>query len=343
MGQDVYRLGIAMRLGVVIEETWDFFQEVYDNLCNNFQVSLYQRREVRLPFFYERLNRNLLHRDLTKFMRNQDVVFFEWASELLMIATHLPKTCAIVTRLHRYELYKWANLINWDVVDKVILVSQAKQKEFLDRFPDQHDKTVVIPVGVSLDKYKLVEKEFQGDIGILGHLTPRKRVYDLILTFFDLLKRKDDFHLHIGGNNHPVYEDYYESLHSLVKDLGIEDKVSFYGFVAEPWNWYSKIDIFISNSYSEGLQVAPMEAIASGCYPLVHRWRGAGELVPEENLYFTNQDLISKILQYSEMSDKGKKLVRQNTWTIACEKFDIEKTKVRIQAVLEEAGYGSKT
>jgi glycosyltransferase involved in cell wall biosynthesis len=331
-----------MRLGVVNEETWDFLQEIYKHVSNYYKTSLFQRREIRLPFYYTRLNRYLLHQDLLNFMKNQDVVFFEFASELLMIASHLPKASGIVTRLHRYEMYKWVNLINWNAVDKVILVSQAKQKEFVDRFPEQYTKTEVIPVAVPLDKFKFTNKEFQGDIGILCHLTPRKRVYDLILTFFDLLKVKDDFHLHIGGNDHPVYEDYHESLHSLVKDLGIEDKVTFYGFVAEPWNWYTKIDIFISNSYSEGLQVAPMEAMASGCYPLVHRWRGADELVPEENLYFTNQNLISKILKYRDMPADEKKLARQQIRAIACEKFDIEKTKVRIQAVLEEAGNGSK-
>jgi glycosyltransferase involved in cell wall biosynthesis len=325
-----------MKLGVVNEETWDFLQEIYNHVSSYYETSLLQRREVRLPFFYTRFNRYLLHQDLIKFMRNQDVVFFEFASELLMIATHLPKACGIVTRLHRYEMYKWVNLINWDAVDIIILVSQAKQQEFLGRFPDQHSKTVVIPVGVSLEKFKLAEKEFQGDIGILCHLTPRKRVYDLLLTFFDLLKRKDDFHLHIGGDDHPAHEDYSESLHTLVHDLGIGDKVTFYGFVEEPWNWYPKIDIFISNSYSEGLQVAPMEAMANGCYPLVHRWRGADELVPEENLYFTNQDLISKILKYRDMPEDEKKLARQQIRAIACEKFDIEQTKASIRGIIEE-------
>jgi len=323
-------------LGVVIEETWDFFQEIYKDFSNNYQTSLFHRREVKLPFFYTRLNRYLLHHDLKKFMSDQDVVFFEWASELLMIATHLPKTCMIVTRLHRYELYKWVNLINWDAVDKVILVSQAKQQEFLNRFPGLCMKTAVIPVSVPLEKYTLSNKVFHGDIGILCHLTPRKRVYDLILTFFDLLEQNENFHLHIGGDDHSTYEDYSLALRSLVSDLGIGHKVTFYGHVAEPWNWYPKIDIFISNSYSEGLQVAPMEAMACGCYPLVHRWRGADELVPEENLYFSSQDLISRIIAYSKTSNDDKQLIRERIRSIACEKFNIKETKARIRSIVED-------
>jgi glycosyltransferase involved in cell wall biosynthesis len=330
-----------MRLGVVIEETWDFFQEIFLDYSNNYQTSLFKRREVGAPFFYERLNRYLLHHDLTSFMKNQDVVFFEWASELLMTATHLPKTCPIVTRLHRYEMYKWVNLINWTMVDKIILVSQTKQQEFLNRFPDQAKKTVVIPVSISLDNFNLFDRDFAGDIGILCHLTPRKRVYDLILTFFELIKHRDNFHLHIAGDDHVAHEDYSESLRYLVRDLGINSKVTFYGLVEEPWNWYSKIDIFISNSYSEGLQVAPMEAMACGCYPLVHRWRGAEELVPDENLFFTHQDLISKIMHYSELPDEEKKKIRHKTREFACEKFDIEQAKSRLRTIIEEVGNGA--
>jgi glycosyltransferase involved in cell wall biosynthesis len=331
-----------MRLGVVIEETWDFFQEIYLDFSNNYQTSLFKRREVRAPFLYERLNRYLLHHDLTSFMKNQDVVFFEWASELLMTATHLPKTCPIVTRLHRYEMYKWVNLSNWAVVDKVILVSHAKQHEFLNRFPDLCLKTEVIPEAISFDKFKLANKEYQGDIGILCHLTPRKRVYDLLLTFSDLLKLSDDFHLHIGGDDHPAYEDYSHALRSVVSDLDIEEKVTIYSHVSEPWNWYSKIDIFISNSHSEGLQVAPMEAMACGCYPLIHRWRGAEELVPEDNLFFTSQDLISKILEYSRIPNNEKKRGKQKFREISFEKFNIEHTKAKIRAVVEEVGKGFK-
>jgi glycosyltransferase involved in cell wall biosynthesis len=327
-----------MRLGVVIEETWDFFQEIYQDFSNKYQTSLFKRREVRSPFFYERLNRYLLHHDLKEFMRSNNVVFFEWASELLMVASNLPKTSAIVTRLHRYEMYKWVNLINWGAVDKIILVSQAKQQEFINRFPHLSLKTVVIPVSVSLERFTLTNKVYRGDIGILCHLTPRKRVYDLILTFVDLLRNSNNFHLHIGGDDHPTFEDYSLAIKHLVNDLGIEEKVTFYGHITEPWNWYPKIDIFISNSYSEGLQVAPMEAMACGCYPLVHRWRGSDELVPEDNLYFTGQDLIKKIVQYNALTDHDKKKVRQQMRLIAYEKFNKEDTKIRMRALIEQVG-----
>src|SRR5690606_18831809 len=101
-----------MRLGIAIEETWDFLHEIHADLAAHHDVTLFRRRQVGLPVFNARLNRALFRRDLGAFLRANDVVFFEWASELLAAASHLPKKAGIVTRLHRYEMYRWADRVN---------------------------------------------------------------------------------------------------------------------------------------------------------------------------------------------------------------------------------------
>lgn len=315
-----------MRLGIATEETWNFFNEIYAGLQQRYTTTVFQRRQWRLPFLHERINVALLQYDLRKFLQNNDVVFFEWASGLLVLATQMPKQCAIVTRLHRYELYEWADQVNWDAVDKIIVVSHAKKREFAARFPQQAGKLVVSPPSTSLEKFTPKPKAFSGDIGILCHLTPRKRVYELILTFYELTQKRNDLHLHIGGGEDPKFTDYAHALHHLVEQLNLQDKVTFYGNVREPWQWYSKIDIFVSNSYSEGLQVAPMEAMASGCYCLAHHWGGAEELLPADYLYMTDRQLQEKILQYVDLSEEQKQVQKTRMRTIAAERFDINQT-----------------
>src|SRR5512134_1054237 len=138
-----------MRVGVAIEETWSFFHEIYADLEQHHTVSQFERHIVHPPFFRERINRYLFRRDLSSLLRDNQVVFFEWASELLVAASQMKKTCGIVTRLHRYEMYQWVDQVNWEAVDQVILVSQAKRQEFNARFPKYAGKVVVIPEATS--------------------------------------------------------------------------------------------------------------------------------------------------------------------------------------------------
>jgi glycosyltransferase involved in cell wall biosynthesis len=332
-----------MRLGIAIQETWDFFNEIYADLSEHHQTTLFKRRSVSLPLLHARANRRLFHYDMQAFMRANDVVFFEWASELLAVASHLPKTCGIVTRLHRYEMYQWADKIRWDTVDRIILVSHEKEREFSQRFPDHASKVVVIPEAVSLKRFRPGTKRFSGEIGILCHLKPRKRVYELVLAFYELAQQRDDLHLHIGGGAAAAFKDYAVALRLLVQKLDLESRVTFYGHVARPQDWYQEIDVFISNGYSEGLQVAPMEAMASGCYCLSHRWDGAEELLPEENLFFTNRELNKRLLQYCDAPEAEQQRQQAQLRALVEERFNVDKTKVQIRHLLEEVGATSPT
>jgi glycosyltransferase involved in cell wall biosynthesis len=324
-----------MRIGVFIQETWGFFTEIYTDLQHLHQTSIFTPRKINAPIWRTRLNDYFYKRAMHAFMANQDVLFFEWASELLAQATRLPKTTPIVTRLHRYELYQWAHLINWDAVDRVILVTEAKRQEFCRRFPTQAQKSIVIPEAVSLERFQSNIKSFNGDIGILCHLTPRKRVYELILAFAELLKRQAGFHLHIGGGEHERFRDYHEALHQLVRRLNLQEHVTFYGNVSDPEKWYRYIDVMVSNSYSEGLQVSPLEAIASGCYCLCHTWDGADEFYPAENLFIGEGELVEKLMVYSRNSPGEKEASIRSLQQILKSSFDIDKTKLEIRKLIE--------
>jgi glycosyltransferase involved in cell wall biosynthesis len=328
-----------MRLGIVNQETWDFLHELYAHLAAVHQTSVFAPpAPLRAPFMRERIARHRRDRALRAFLGRHDVVFFEWASELLAHATRLPKTCAIVTRLHRYELYAWADRINWDAVDRVILVSEAKRREFIARFPGHAGKTHVVPVGISLERYQAVDRVFSGAIGTLCHLTPRKRVYDLILAFADLLKSVPALRLRVAGDVEPAHLDYHEALQRLVRQLGIEAHVRFDGAIAKPWTWYPQIDIFISHSYSEGLQVAPMEAMATGCHTLSHAWDGADELVPPDCLYLSDAELVQKVEAFCNASEGERAGQRRRMRALAEDRFDARRTSERIAEIVEGCG-----
>lgn len=128
------------------------------------------------------------------------------------------------------------------------------------------------------------------------------------------------------------------ALQSIVIDLGIQGKVTFYGNVKETWNWYHNIDIFISNSYSESLQVALLEAMVSGCYCLSHRWDGTEELLPGANLYYSGNELEELILIYSEKTDEEKLLQKKLMNEIVAVNCGVDKINGQIRQVVEEVG-----
>lgn len=330
-----------MKLGVAIEDTWDFFHEIYAEFQAHHQVTLFQRRTTKLPMLNERINRHYFNKDIAALMAENEVVFFEWSSHLLAAASNMPKTCKIVTRMHRFEVNKWFQHINWDNVDLLIVVCQAKRREVLERYPQLEKKIKVVYEAADAARFTVPPKPYAGDIGILCHLTPRKRVYELILAFYDLVQVDPAFKLHVGGGRHVAHGDYDDALRDTVDRLGLKDKVTFYGHIDPIKDFYPNIDVFISNGYSEGLQVSAVEAMASGRYILSHFWPGADELLPEEYLYFTNGQLNEKLLNYHQTSDEYKAEQTVYMRERMLEKFNIDKNKVEIRQLVEAVHAGA--
>jgi glycosyltransferase involved in cell wall biosynthesis len=326
-----------MKLGIFVgEEMWTFFREISEDLAVHYQTEIYKRKTYKTPLLYGRLNRWSYRKGIRDVLRRNDVCFFEWSSDLLMTASHMPKSCAIVTRLHSFELYEWAPQINWGAVDKIILVSKAMQDIFGELYPEHYQKSVVIYNGRSLDAFQPpAQRNNHYTLGMLCAITPIKRIYEVILALADLRDKGLNVYLHIAGEPRDDYR-YTAALKRLVDKLSLQENVSFDGFITDTPSWLQTIDIFISNSFWEGQQVALLEAMATGCYCLSHFWAGAEEMLPQENLYITGSELQQKIIDYYQFSDTERNRRSEHLRAMAIEKFDIEKTKILVRQVIEE-------
>jgi glycosyltransferase involved in cell wall biosynthesis len=125
-----------------------------------------------------------------------------------------------------------------------------------------------------------------------------------------------------------------------VDRLGLRDKVKFYGHLTKPEEWYPLVDVYVSNGFSEGLQVSPMEAMSSGCYCLSHQWDGADELMPVENLFYTNTELKNLLIRYADLPEPEKQATRSRLRAMICERFNVDLTKQQIRRVIEETAAG---
>jgi len=327
-----------MRIGAVISssDSQRVFQDIFKELEAYHDVDVYRFRLFKSPIFYYRINPVLQKYDFIKFMQKCDVLYFEWASDMLVFATNLPKVCPIITRLHRYELFQWADKVKWEAVDKVIFLTKAMQQKFISLHPEHANKTAVVPWAISTSKYKFSKNSFNGQICTLCEIVPRKRIYELILVYYQLIQQLNNSHLHIGGPINTNHLDYYDAIETLIKELTLHDKVTFHGKIIDVPQWFQKMDIFISNSNSEGLQSALTEAMSAGCYCLSHNWDGAEEILTEDNLFYTDGELLHKIKLYLMYSNDEKAQLSQNMEIIVREKFDLQKSLTQIREIIEE-------
>lgn len=319
-----------IRLGLIVSDTWYFFNEIASYLRTEFQTRTFQETTYRLPVLGTKINNWRLRYDLSQILSSVDVAFFEWSSIYLAAASHLPKRCKIITRMHHYELYHWATAINWEQVDRVIVVSSGMQRAFAENLPLYKQKTVVVPGGIRLDHFQPGDRPFRGNIGILCHLEPRKRVYELILAFHELIQFGYDLHLHIGGDELPKLGNYYRAMRLLVERLHLADRVTFDGLVRNTPEWFRNIDIFVSNSYSEGLQVAPMEAIASGCYTISHCWDGCEDMIEPQHIYVTDKEMNHLIIHYLNAAQNEQRSICARQRMIIQQTCNIEQVRVAI-------------
>jgi glycosyltransferase involved in cell wall biosynthesis len=93
----------------------------------------------------------------------------------------------------------------------------------------------------------------------VGRLCEHKN-FPLLLRAFEIVSRKLDAVLIIAGDGPLLGE-----LRKISAELGIEERVSFAGFLKNPFSAMTHADVFVLSSLFEGLANVVIEAMACGC------------------------------------------------------------------------------
>lgn len=93
-----------------------------------------------------------------------------------------------------------------------------------------------------------------------GTLSPRKGFADLVAAFGRLVGQGRDIRLVIFGEG-----ESRGALERQVRELGLEDRVSLPGQIANPLRYFARADVFAMTSYYEGLGNVLIEAMMCGC------------------------------------------------------------------------------
>ena len=363
-GDESYTLGLIKGLSLIDRDnnytvyvTNDKALDVLNYLPDNFRVKIVRphNRWIRLLFCYP----YVLLKD------NNDIVHFQYIAPLLFRKTGLVLTIHDISYrvfphyfgfVERVCLRK-ATPLMIKRAHKIITVSQFSKRQIIKYYRVNQEKIIVTynAVGdnfkkidnnismqrIVLNKYGLAKGRY---ILYVGTLSRRKNLHLLIQAYKKLPHYlREGYKLVICGKKSRVYSE----LVSLVKDLRLEDKVKFTGYVSSeqlPF-LYTGSAIFVYPSTYEGFGIPAIEAMQTGtpvvCYAGSSLAEVSGDaavtlkeitvdsLVQGITLLLTNPTIRAKLI---EKGYKRAQLFRwENTAQITLSVYKEVFTKIRKQ------------
>jgi len=188
---------------------------------------------------------------------------------------------------------------------KIVATSKNEAKELIS-FGIPENKIKIIPNGIEFPNIN-IKKENKETINLLtvSRLTYKNNLEMAIRAFYEAYKRNNKLRYIIVGDVIPSRygkeeKGYKERLIKLCKDLGLQDKVIFKGWLGgeELWKVYCNSDLFIWSSRYDNFAHALVEA-AYFKLPIISTPVGiAEELIGKEGGFIVNHE------NYKEMSER---------------------------------------
>ncbi|EJO5349500.1 glycosyltransferase [Clostridium botulinum] len=253
-------------------------------------------------------------------MKKADICWFEWCDSLVAYGSKLEmaKNKKIICRLHSYESFtNYIYQVNWNNVDKVIFVAEHIKRIVLSKiFIPQH-KVYVIPNGIDLSKQEFKERKKGFNIAYVGYINFKKGPMLLLHAFKKIFDTDNRYKLHIAGTfNEERYSLYFNQM---IKELGLDNNVIFYGWQKDINKWLEDKNYLICTSVLESQGLGIMEAMSKGIRPLIHNFVGAKEVYPEKYIWSSLDDIVNMLsdeiyssLEYRDFIEKNYSLSDTN-------------------------------
>lgn len=194
---------------------------------------------------------------------------------------------------------------------KVVCISKTVENYYVSEYGIRN--TCVIYDGVNIDRFNSKREILNTDkikIGIVGRVDEQKRQNVFVDAISLLYKKIKNIECYVVGGYYD--DDYYHSLVNTIKENGLQDVVSFTGFVNKPEEYIKKCDIICACSYSEAFGLTTIEAMLSGALVIASDSGANGELVEDDvnGMLFRCDDAkdlcqkISKAINNRDLSNK---------------------------------------
>ena len=243
----------------------------------------------------------------------------------------------IFPRIYRKLFIKLASytIKNADIIRAVSSSTEAQVQKM-----NKTKKIVRFPAWVDFDDFKDIEinrvnTTFQ--ILFIGSVTDRKKPH-LIIEAMKLLKKENIELLIVGPMPNAKYLSF---LKNLISDHGLEANVKFFGEVdrKEVKSFYSKINLMILPSVSEGLARVIFESQATACPVLVTDAPGMGDIVIDGQTGYVfesnNVESLAKKIQYIEENYDEAMRVGRNAKDFILNNYSAENFKFSFKKIFD--------
>ncbi|MDH6354461.1 glycosyltransferase involved in cell wall biosynthesis [Dysgonomonas sp. PH5-45] len=173
----------------------------------------------------------------------------------------------IAMRLNEYHLYKMRKSFNR--YDEIICVSDSCKNKYMDIYKKTVRKTDIKVLYNAMNLSGIAEKSeltvndiprFDGTLFIVVvRLSFEKTVDRTIKMTRKLLDEGYDFRVMILGDG-----PQYDNLKKLIAELNLEDKITMYGRVSNPYPYMRRADWLLCGSSIESFSLVLLEAISLG-------------------------------------------------------------------------------
>lgn len=252
--------------------------------------------------------------EVNRAIEDSDLVLSCWSDNLTSYLSKNIGKRRLITFLRSYEALtpQLMKSINWHGVDALVFVADHIRKFTLSKWSPliENIPSTVIWNSVVVNEYcQKFKTQNHFDIGYLGYLNHKKGIELLVQCIQEAVKIDDRYRLHIAGQfQEERFEVYFRHI---VKELGLQDNIIFYGWIGNVSEWMATVGSIISTSPWEGCPNNVIEAMASGIKPIIHNWPGSKEIFPED-LVFSDLGEFVRCLKSECTTEKYREYVFDN-------------------------------
>ena len=259
-----------------------------------------------------------------------------WIGRLLSGRRHLP----IASWIH-FPLSELRFKRKLRYADLHLAISRQMALDLGWLLPRRRDRIAVTMNAIETLQARLIARPPSARFIYMGRLNfnDHKRVNDILLAAGGL---RGEWSLKLIGAPLPEHRNHESKLRALAAELGIEHRIEWLGWRAEPWDAVGDVTALISSSAREAFGMVLIEAFSHGIFCISSACSGPLEIVePGVNGWlYPIADIAALAAQMQRLVDQPLTLppqheIRDTISRFAADRVALE-TKIALQKVSEE-------